>query len=64
MAKKKFATVSWTAEDVKTLRPSWTTEQCEDWLEKNASHIVDELITKGWDILDILLPARPEDEGD
>ena len=31
---EKYATVTWTAEDVQTLRPNWTLEKCAEWLDR------------------------------
>lgn len=53
---KQFAKVVWTAEDVKTLAPVWSLEECEEWLRCEERHIQDRLIELGWDVLEALLP--------
>lgn len=57
---KNFATVTWTAEDVQTLRPSWTTEKSEEFLENNARRIQDRLIELGWEVIETLLGEDEE----
>jgi len=53
--KEKYATVTWTSEDVQTLRPTWTVEQCEEWLERNERYIQDRLVELGWEVIETLL---------
>lgn len=49
------AVVTWCAEDVQTLKPEWTLEQCEEFLENNVRHIQDRLIETGWEVLEALV---------
>ena len=51
----KFATVSWTATDVQDLKPSWTIEQCEAWLEDNAKYIQEAVVRSGYEAIEALL---------
>jgi hypothetical protein len=51
----KYAEVSWTAEDVKTLRPEMTTEQAEEALQSIEKHLRDRLVELGWEVMDDLL---------
>jgi hypothetical protein len=53
---EKYATVTWTADDVQTLRPEWSTEKCEEWLEMNQRYIQDRLVELGWEVIEALLP--------
>ena len=46
---------SWTAEDVKTLRPRWSLERCEKWLYENRKAISERSIELGWEVIEILL---------
>lgn len=55
MPNNKYATVSWTAEDIQTLRPDWTPDQCEEWLESNQRYIQDRLVELGWEVIETLL---------
>ena len=48
-------TITWKAEDVKTLRPEWTDQQCEDWLFANWKYVQDRSIEVGWEIIESLL---------
>ncbi len=41
---ESMAAVTWHAEDVKTLKPNWSLEKCNEWLEDNERHISDRLI--------------------
>ena len=50
-----MAAVTWRAEDVQTLKPNWSLEKCNEWLEDNERHISDRLIELGWEVIDALL---------
>ena len=60
VANTKFAEVAWRFEDVQSLRPNWTKEQCEDWLGENAKWIEDAMLSAGWDAMSDLLTATEE----
>lgn len=51
----QYAKVVWTAEDIQTLRPDWTLERCEEWLESNQRYIQDRLVELGWGVIETLL---------
>lgn len=52
---KKFATVSWTVDDILTLRSDWTVDQAEEWLIKNQKYIQDRLVELGWEVIETLM---------
>lgn len=52
---KTYAKVEWTAEDIKTLREDWTTEQAEEFLQNNQRRIQDRLVELGWEVIETLL---------
>ena len=56
----RYATVSWVAEDVQTLRPYWTKEKAEEFLSANARRIQDGVVDHGWRVIEALIA---EDEG-
>lgn len=58
----KYATVTWTAEDVLTLRPQWSKERAEEWLEANQKYVRDRLVELGWDVIETLLSSEGRDE--
>ena len=51
----KFAEVAWTPTDVKSLRPSFTDQQCFDAMMKVEKQLRDRSIEEGWTILKDLL---------
>lgn len=55
-----YAAVRWSPYDVQTLRPSWSVERCEEWLQENQKYVAERLVELGWDVLEALLD--PEDE--
>jgi hypothetical protein len=57
---KNFATVTWTAYDVQSLRPSWTLEKAEEFLESNDRRIQDRLIELGWGVIEELITEDEE----
>lgn len=48
--------IAWTAEDVKTLRPDWSEDQCEDFLKRIEHTLRDRSIEFGWTIIESELP--------
>lgn len=60
MTEKKYAEVAWTANDVKTLRPNWTLDECREFLANNQRRIQDRTIEHGWDVIEILLQMDKE----
>jgi hypothetical protein len=60
MKRETYANVSWTPEDIATLRPEWTEEYCEEWLQRNERRISDRLVELGWDVIEILLSMGGE----
>lgn len=47
--------IKWVPDDVATLRPTWTEDQCADWLDANRKHLVDRSIELGWGVMESLL---------
>ena len=50
-----YAKVEWTADDILTLRPEWTKEQAEEFLEMNEKHIQNRLVELGWEVIESML---------
>jgi len=57
---ESLAAVTWHAEDVQTLKPSWSLKKCNEWLEDNERHMQDRLIELGWEVMDALLITESE----
>lgn len=55
MSDRKYATVTWAAEDILTLRPDWNTEIAEEFLDANERRIQDRLVELGWEVIESLL---------
>jgi len=47
-----FASTSWCADDVKTLKPRWSTKKCNEFLQNHSGHIIDAMITEGWLVIE------------
>lgn len=58
MSQGKYARVEWTPHDVQTLAPKWTIEECEAWLQQNARFLQEELVVRGWECLEAMLPVE------
>ena len=54
----EHGTIGWHASDVKSLRPEWTLEQCDDWLHENSGYITDRLVELGFEVIEALLPTE------
>ena len=50
--------ITWTARDIKTLRPKWTNKRCTEWLDSNWKHLQDRSVELGWEVITDLLPAQ------
>lgn len=55
---KIYASVGWTANDVKTIRPRWSLKRCERELASIEGDIQDRLVERGWGVLEGLLPLK------
>ena len=55
-----MAAVTWLPEDVQSLKPDWTLEKCNEWLEDNEGHIQDRLTELGWEVLESYLMTESE----
>ena len=48
----KRCIIKWSAEDVQQLKPEWSLEKCQSWLDGNNRHLADRLIETGWEVLE------------
>lgn len=53
-----YAMTRWAPEDVRSLRPCWTPERCEEELQTIERHLENRLVELGFDVLDTLLPQE------
>jgi len=51
MSGAKYAKLSWTAEDIRTLRPEWSLRRCEEFLLRNEKYIQERLVELGWEVI-------------
>lgn len=59
-AETKFAILSWDVEDLQTLKPEWTDEECVRWFNRNEKYLSERLIETGWNVLETLLTLDPD----
>jgi hypothetical protein len=55
---KRYARVSWCAEDIRTLRPKWSVKQCNEFLENNERYLQSFMIENGWSAIELMLPCE------
>jgi hypothetical protein len=55
---KRYAKVSWCAEDIQTLRPKWSVKQCNEFLENNEGYLQSFMIENGWSSIELMLPCE------
>ena len=60
--RKRYAGITWCAEDIKDHCPGWTTKQCNEFLDANEDHIQLAMIEAGNAAISECLP--PGCEGD
>lgn len=53
--KKRWATVEWSIDDITNLRPEWTREKAEEFLDINEKIIQDKIEEMGRDFIETLL---------
>lgn len=61
---EEYASVTWRAEDVKTIKPDWSMPKCEEWLSDYESKIQDRITELGWEVLDafLMMEGNEDDE--
>ena len=57
-----YASVSWCAEDIKTLRPDWTDERRAEFLEDSEDAMQSAMIEQGWAAIESLLPPKEKSD--
>ena len=55
MSQERHAKVSWCADDIRTLRPYWSDEKCNEFLASQEDDIQCAMIKHGWDVIKDLL---------
>lgn len=59
---ERFARVGWSPVDIFDLRPDWTYEQAEEFLQKHGKYIQEAMVRAGWDAIETLLPPESKKE--
>jgi hypothetical protein len=59
--RKRYAEICWRAEDIKDVRPNWTTKQCNEFLDENEDHIQLAMIEAGGAAIRECLPTKADD---
>ena len=54
----KYAEVSWCVFDILEMRPTWTIQQCENFLSTYGKLIRDAMVIAGWSAIESLLPSE------
>ena len=52
---KKYGEVSWCWKDVKNLKPGWSKEKCEEFLEEHDSKLSQTQVEQGWYFIELSL---------
>lgn len=51
----EYAAISWTIDDIKTIKPEWTPEECNSFLFDNEDAIRESATQSGWETIEFLL---------
>lgn len=63
MSNERFkVTITWEVEDIKSLRPNWSEDKCEEVLGEISGQLEDRSIELGWEVIEDLLNMDYEDE--
>ena len=57
-----YCNSSWRAEDVKGMKPTWTLEQCEEFLNDNEDRIQDRITEVSYEVIDSFIQMGSYDE--
>jgi len=55
MDNKKYGEVAWCWEDIKTIKPGWSREKCEEFLEEHDSKLSQAQVEQGWHFIETTL---------
>jgi hypothetical protein len=55
MNEDEMVVIRWSWEDVQSLRPDWSQEQCDEMLDTIAKGLHDRSIEVGWEIMETLI---------
>jgi len=56
--RRKNAVIIWCDADIQQLKPEWSLNKCQEFLDRNARHIQDRLIETGWEVLESLINSE------
>lgn len=51
----EYAVVAWQINDIKSVRPSWTDDECKNFLDRYETDIEEKMIRAGWDSIHLFL---------
>ena len=55
-----YGMTRWNIDDVKYLAPTWTDEQCHNFMERHDRHLKDRMIELGWETLDLYVAQEKQ----
>ena len=55
MNEKVYATVGWTVTDILELRPRWTEERAEKFLQRYSGKITDAIVSNSWSLIETII---------
>ena len=58
-----FATVGWTPEDVRRLRPAWSGPEARYFLEQHQAELAHLMLEVGWRMLAVLIELHEKEAG-
>lgn len=58
---EKIVEISWCPQDLKSLYPHWSDEQCVEVLDTVGRYLHDRSIELGWEVLEVLTSDYDED---
>lgn len=54
--------ITWTYEDIKSIRPNWSDDKCDEFLSSIAGDIEDRSIEVGWDVINMLADMEGDED--
>lgn len=55
-----YCVVRWCVEDIKSLRPGWSDERCEEFLQCHERRMAERMTELGWDVIECYLADEPD----
>lgn len=54
--------VTWSPEDIQSLKPEWSLEKCKTFLDEYFSDMSDRMVEVGWEVVEVFVNEFGDDD--